>query len=146
MKLRRLWQPGRLLFWQMVMFNVLSSVCSWAMRALPLNTLGLLLVGFVALLNVGFGLWQLARKSKAALTADAVFDDPIVTEVEPLDVFWPAEDYHQDYFNKNGHAPYCQIVVAPKVEKIKKKYRKEIHSKCSRAIKKPINIKIAAIP
>jgi hypothetical protein len=69
MKLRRLWQPGRLLFWQMVMFNVLSSVCSWAMRALPLNTLGLLLVGFVALLNVGFGLlaaWMLVRDEPPA--------------------------------------------------------------------------------
>ena len=74
MKLRRLWQPGRLLFWQMVMFNVLSSVCSWAMRALPLNTLGLLLVGLVALLNVGFGLlaaWMLVRDEPPAPAAAA---------------------------------------------------------------------------
>ncbi len=65
MKLGRLWQPRRLLFWQMVIFNVLSSVCSWAMRAYPLNTVGLLLVGFIALLNVGFGLaaaWALLRE------------------------------------------------------------------------------------
>jgi len=64
-KLDRLWQPRRLLFWQMVVFNVLSSVCSWAMRAYPLNTVGLLLVGFIALLNVGFGLaaaWALLRE------------------------------------------------------------------------------------
>lgn len=64
MKLSRLWQPGRLLFWQMVMFNVLSSVCTYAMRAYPLNTVGLLLVAFIALLNVGFGLlaaWALVR-------------------------------------------------------------------------------------
>ena len=64
MKLSRLWQPHRLLFWQMIMFNVLSSVCTYAMRALPLNTVGLLLVGGVALLNVGFGLvaaWALVR-------------------------------------------------------------------------------------
>ena len=74
MKLRRLWQPGRLLFWQMVMFNVLSSVCSWAMRALPLNTPGLLLVGLVALLNVGFGLlaaWMLVRDEPPAPAAAA---------------------------------------------------------------------------
>jgi hypothetical protein len=67
-KLARLWQPGRLLFWQMVFFNVMSSVCAWAMRALPLNTVGLLLVGFVALLNVGFGLaamWLLVRDPPA---------------------------------------------------------------------------------
>lgn len=66
MKLGRLWQPRRLLFWQMVMFNVLSSVCTWAMRAYPLNMTGLLLVGFIALLNVGFGLvaaWALVREA-----------------------------------------------------------------------------------
>ncbi len=65
LKLGRLWQPRRLLFWQMVMFNVLSSVCTWAMRAYPLNTVGLLLVGGIALLNVGFGLlaaWALMRE------------------------------------------------------------------------------------
>ena len=64
MKLSRIWQPRRLLFWQMVMFNGLSSVCTFAMRAFPLNTAGLLLVGSVALLNVGFGLvaaWALVR-------------------------------------------------------------------------------------
>ena len=64
MKLSRLWQPRRLLFWQMVMFNVLSSVCTYAMRAFPLNMAWLLLVGGVALLNVGFGLvaaWALVR-------------------------------------------------------------------------------------
>ena len=69
MKLSRLWQPTRLLFWQMVMFNVLSSVCTYAMRAYPLNTLALLLVGFVALLNVGFGLlaaWMLVRDEPPA--------------------------------------------------------------------------------
>ncbi len=56
-RLSRLWQPRSPLFWMMVGFNVLSSVCSYAMRALPLNTLGLLLVGLVALLNVACGLW-----------------------------------------------------------------------------------------
>jgi hypothetical protein len=68
-KLSRLWQPRRLLFWQMVMFNVLSSVCAWALRALPLNTLGVLLIGFVALLNVAFGLlaaWALLREESPA--------------------------------------------------------------------------------
>jgi hypothetical protein len=69
LKLSRLWQPRRLLFWQMVLFNVLSSACSWAMRALPLNTVGLLLVGGVALLNVAFGLlaaWALMREEPPA--------------------------------------------------------------------------------
>jgi len=64
-KLGRLWQPRRLLFWQMLLFNLLSSVCTWALRAYPLNMAGLLLVGFIALLNVGFGLvaaWALLRE------------------------------------------------------------------------------------
>ncbi|MCU0969719.1 MAG: hypothetical protein MUF03_13065 [Rubrivivax sp.] len=68
MKLARLWQPTKLLFWQFVFFNVMSSVCAWALRALPLNTAGLLLVGFVGLLNVLFGLaaaWMLVRDPPA---------------------------------------------------------------------------------
>ena len=65
MQLKRLWQPRRGLFWMMLAFNALSSLCSWALRALPLNTAGLLLLGAIALLNVGFGLvaaWQLLRE------------------------------------------------------------------------------------
>ncbi|MEZ4700439.1 MAG: peptide-methionine (S)-S-oxide reductase MsrA [Rhodothermales bacterium] len=58
----------------------------------------------------------------ARLTADQVFDDPIVTQVEPLDVFWPAEDYHQDYFANNAYQPYCMAVIAPKVLKLREKY------------------------
>ena len=72
MKLSRLWQPGRLLFWQWVMFNLLSSVCTWALHTLPLNDIGVLLVGGVALLNVGFGLlaaWALVREAPAAVQA-----------------------------------------------------------------------------
>lgn len=62
---KRLWQPRNPMFWMMVGFNVLSSLCTWALRALPLSTAGLLLVGFVALLNVGCGLlaaWALLRQ------------------------------------------------------------------------------------
>ncbi len=64
MKLSRLWQPRTLLFWQMLAFNVLSSLCAWALRTLPLNTAGMLLVGTAALLNCGFGLlatWRLLK-------------------------------------------------------------------------------------
>ena len=65
LKWKRLWQPQRLLFWQMVVFNILSSVCSWAMRALPLNGVGLAVVGLVALAKVAFGLlaaWALLKE------------------------------------------------------------------------------------
>jgi len=47
------------------------------------------------------------------------WSDPVVTEVAPLDVFYRAEAYHQKYFENNPHVPYCQLVVAPKVKKVK---------------------------
>ncbi len=56
------------------------------------------------------------------LNADKVFDDPIVTEIESIASFYPAEDYHQDYFSSNGNQPYCRAVVSPKVEKFKKSF------------------------
>jgi peptide-methionine (S)-S-oxide reductase len=51
-----------------------------------------------------------------------VWDDPIVTQRVPLDHFWPAEDYHDNYFAANGNQPYCQVVIAPKVAKFRKQF------------------------
>ena len=59
-------------------------------------------------------------RSIAEMSAARVWDSPIVTEVVPLDKFYPAEDYHQDYFEKNPTQPYCRAVVAPKVSKFRK--------------------------
>jgi peptide-methionine (S)-S-oxide reductase len=59
---------------------------------------------------------QIAEKSKAA--AQQKFTQPIVTEITPFKAFYQAEDYHQEYFKLNGHAPYCQSVIAPKVRKL----------------------------
>jgi peptide-methionine (S)-S-oxide reductase len=56
------------------------------------------------------------------LTEGGVYPDPIVTEIAPLDVFYPAEDYHQDYFALNAQQPYCQAVIAPKVAKLRRHY------------------------
>jgi 4-hydroxybenzoate polyprenyltransferase len=56
-RLRRLWQPGRLLFWQFVFFNAMSSACALGLQLLPLNAVGLLVIAFVGLMNAGFGLW-----------------------------------------------------------------------------------------
>ncbi len=56
------------------------------------------------------------------LTNAGVYDSPIVTEVEPLDTFYPAEDYHQDYYARNPAQPYCQAVIAPKVSKLRSLY------------------------
>jgi len=58
----------------------------------------------------------------AELTAAKQFDAPIVTEVTEATTFYPAEDYHQGYFEQNPHQPYCQFVVAPKVAKARAKY------------------------
>jgi methionine-S-sulfoxide reductase len=48
--------------------------------------------------------------------------DRIVTQIEPLDVFYPAEDYHQDYFNKHPTQGYCNLVISPKLHKLREKY------------------------
>ena len=61
---------------------------------------------------------QLAEQSKAA--AQARFPNPIVTEIKPLEKYFPAEDYHQDYFNQNPGNGYCQLVIPPKLAKLEK--------------------------
>lgn len=58
----------------------------------------------------------------AEVEREHVWNDPIVTEVVPYTAFYPAEGYHQDYFNKNPDRPYCSAVVAPKVAKVRKAY------------------------
>jgi peptide-methionine (S)-S-oxide reductase len=61
-----------------------------------------------------------ARQTIDTLNADHIWDRPIVTQIEPLTVFYPAETYHQRYFEKNPYQPYCQVIVAPKVAKARK--------------------------
>jgi peptide-methionine (S)-S-oxide reductase len=63
-----------------------------------------------------------AREKIAELTKEKTWDDPIVTTIEPLTTFYPAEDYHAAYFERNGGQPYCQFVVAPKVAKARKRF------------------------
>jgi peptide-methionine (S)-S-oxide reductase len=65
---------------------------------------------------------QKADARHAIAAQKDVWSAPIVTEVVPLETFWPGEDYHQDYFEQNPRQPYCQIVVAPKVAKFRKQY------------------------
>ncbi len=54
--------------------------------------------------------------------ANTYWDDPIVTEITLADVFYPAEDYHQDYYNLNPNQTYCSIVIPPKINKLKQKF------------------------
>jgi len=69
---------------------------------------------------------QLAEKYKKKLAEAEVFDQPIVTEITPASVFYKAEDYHQNYYNLNGDAPYCSMVIQPKVEKFKKVFKEKL--------------------
>jgi len=69
-----------------------------------------------------------AREVIADLTARGAWDDPIVTEVVPLDHFWPAEPYHHDYFRRNPNQPYCMFVVAPKVAKLRKEHMNRLRA------------------
>ncbi|MEM8895678.1 MAG: peptide-methionine (S)-S-oxide reductase MsrA [Bacteroidota bacterium] len=62
---------------------------------------------------------ELARSYKEKLDAAQIWSDPIVTEIAPFDAFYPAEDYHQDYYNQNQSQPYCAFVINPKVNKLK---------------------------
>ncbi len=65
---------------------------------------------------------DLANKVIDRLNQDGIYDDPIVTEVTPLETFFPASDYHQNYFERNPHQGYCQMVIRPKVEKFRKAF------------------------
>jgi peptide-methionine (S)-S-oxide reductase len=66
-----------------------------------------------------------AREYMAQLNRDNAFPDPVITEISPFTVFYPAEEYHQDFFNRNPHHSYCQIVIRPKIDK----FRKAFHTK-----------------
>ncbi|MBV8718368.1 MAG: peptide-methionine (S)-S-oxide reductase MsrA [Chloroflexi bacterium] len=59
---------------------------------------------------------------EAIAAASALWPRPIVTQVVPLERFYPAEAYHQNYFERNPYQPYCQIIIAPKVAKARQKF------------------------
>ncbi len=66
------------------------------------------------------------EKQIAELDRSGAWSSPIVTTLEPLVKFYPAEDYHDNYFNLNGGNPYCQMVVRPKVEKFQKVFKDKL--------------------
>lgn len=63
---------------------------------------------------------QTARKVISRLEESGIYPGPVVTEVVPFDAFYVAEDYHHNYFERNKNQPYCQFIIAPKLEKFKK--------------------------
>ena len=62
------------------------------------------------------------------LEEEGVYDDPIVTEIEPLEEFWEAEEYHQDYYEKNPNQAYCSAYIPPKIEKLKERFAGKLRS------------------
>jgi peptide-methionine (S)-S-oxide reductase len=62
----------------------------------------------------------------AELEAKKVWENPIVTQVEPLTKFYKAEEYHRGYFGRHPEAGYCRVVIAPKIAKLRKKYREKL--------------------
>lgn len=69
---------------------------------------------------------RVAEEVITALTGAGLWADPIVTEVVPFSTFYPAEDYHQEYFARHGSQPYCRIVIAPKVAKFRERFRSRL--------------------
>jgi peptide-methionine (S)-S-oxide reductase len=69
---------------------------------------------------------RIARETMAEVAAATVWDDPIVTEIAPLEKFWPAEEYHNNYFARNPQNPYCAVVIAPKVSKARKLFLEKL--------------------
>lgn len=70
---------------------------------------------------------QKAEHYKAELDKSGAFNNPILTEIKPFSVFYPAENYHQEYFNNNENQnPYCTMVIRPKVDKFKKVFKDKL--------------------
>ncbi|UCG25636.1 MAG: peptide-methionine (S)-S-oxide reductase MsrA [Chloroflexota bacterium] len=69
---------------------------------------------------------QRAAAERSLSEAAGRFRDPIVTQIEPLDTFYPAEAYHDDYYRRNRNQPYCRAVIDPKVRKFRKSFASKI--------------------
>ncbi len=69
---------------------------------------------------------EIATKYKAELNKTKTFDNPVVTVIEKAKPFYVAENYHQDYFIKNGELPYCRLVILPKMEKLEKLFKAKL--------------------
>lgn len=69
---------------------------------------------------------NIAESSKKKAEQEKLYKDPIVTKIEPFTNFYSAEEYHQDYFDKNPNKPYCQLVINPKIDKLIQQFGKDI--------------------
>jgi peptide-methionine (S)-S-oxide reductase len=71
---------------------------------------------------------QVAEQVMAEIAAEKIWERPLVTQLVPFEVFYPAEDYHQEYYVNNQFQPYCRVVIAPKVAKFRKLYQERLKS------------------
>ena len=69
---------------------------------------------------------SIALASKEAIDKSGTYRNPVVTEILPFTNFYPAEDYHQEYYDNNPYQPYCMVVIDPKVRKLLKEYRDDL--------------------
>ena len=89
---------------------------------------------------------KLAEEYMAKLDASGAFNKPIVTEIAAFEAFYPAEDYHQDFFAQNPNQPYCMAVVGPKVEKFRKVFGDRLKGAAKKSEAKPAPEDGAAAP
>jgi peptide-methionine (S)-S-oxide reductase len=69
---------------------------------------------------------KLAETYKQQLDSERIWDRPIVTEIVPFRKFWPAEEYHQNYYDNNPSKGYCSLVITPKIEKFRKIFKDKL--------------------
>jgi peptide-methionine (S)-S-oxide reductase len=69
-----------------------------------------------------------AEKSMEAVSASGQFNQPLVTIIEPLKEFYPAEDYHQDYYALHQNQPYCRLVISPKLQHLRQQFKAKLRS------------------
>jgi len=72
---------------------------------------------------------ETAEQVMEEIEKEGIWDDPIVTELAPLDAFYRAEDHHQEYYRRNPYQGYCRVVIAPKVAKFRKRYMDKLKPK-----------------
>jgi peptide-methionine (S)-S-oxide reductase len=70
----------------------------------------------------------MAMQVMEEISDQGIWEDPIVTTLEPFTEFYPAEDYHQEYFKQHGSQAYCQVVIAPKVAKLRKQFHDKLRA------------------
>lgn len=69
---------------------------------------------------------ETAEKVRKEIEESGMYSKPIVTEIVPNENFYEAEDYHKDYYAKNQNAPYCQVIIDPKITKLYKEFKNEV--------------------